>query len=136
MRGKQHSHRGSSGLFLRGDKFGKIYFRQMLEWIRRAQIGNARVITELKRLDGQRCMAGAVAAGIATIMISVLFERCTRTVASCGNFRVRCPFAGGSLVALHGMGTFMHASDRDGQHDQNENKGIKFKVDKFSHKCF
>lgn len=42
----------------------------------------------------------------------------------------------GCHVALHGMGTFVHAIDRDGQHDQDEESGKKFQVDKFTHKCF
>lgn len=68
------------GVYLRRNKLGKIDFGQMPEWVRRAQIRNDRVITQLKLLDGQGGMTGAVAAGIATIVIIVLFERGTRTL--------------------------------------------------------
>jgi len=73
---------------MRGYEFGKVYFGQMLEWLGRAQVQNAGIEIELKRLDGQGCVTGAVDAGIAIVAIVVLFGGGTGTVAvRRGNFR-------------------------------------------------
>ena len=108
---------------MRGDKFGKIDFGQMLERVRRVQIQYDGIIAEFKRLHSKRRMAGAVDAGVAAIRILVLFMRGARTVVRVGNFRSRDLIVSCCHMVLHGMGAFMHAIDRDGQHDQEENPG-------------
>ena len=65
---------------MRGNKLGKVDFGQKFERVGRAQVRNDGVIAELKRLDGQRRVTGAVAAGVATIIIIVLVSRGTGTV--------------------------------------------------------
>ncbi len=87
MKEKLHSHRGESGQVLRGDKLGKIDFGQVLEWVGRTQIQNEWIMTDLKLLDVQGRMTGAVAAVIATIVIIVLLKRGTGTFAGCGILR-------------------------------------------------
>jgi hypothetical protein len=108
---------------LRGNEFGQVNFGQILEWIRSAQIYNEGVITELKPLHGQRRMANAVVAGVATIIIVVLFERGTGALVRYGYFRMRRSAICFCHRMLHGMGTFMDAIDRDSQHDYEEKSG-------------
>ncbi len=115
-------------LYLRGDKQGKIDFGQMLEWFRHAQIHYDGVIAELKRLNGQGSMAGAVDTGITTIIIGVLFKGAARTRVKCGKDLSICR----CRTALHGMSAFVHAMDRDGQHDDEDDPGDEFEVE-FTH---
>jgi hypothetical protein len=75
---------------LRGDKPGKIYFGQMLERVKAAQIQYDGVVAKLKRLNGLRRMTSAVAAGIAIIIILVLFKRGTGALVRSGNVRICC----------------------------------------------
>ena len=89
----------------------------MREWVRRSQINNDGDVTELKLLKGERRMTSAVDTGIATITIFMFFVRGTRILVGYGIFRRRSMIACRCHVALHGMSTFVHAIDRDGQHD-------------------
>lgn len=75
-----YSRSGFSGVYLRGDKLGKIDFGQMLEGFGRTQIQDNGVVTELKRLDGQRSMTSAVLATVAPIVILVVLKRSGRRV--------------------------------------------------------
>jgi hypothetical protein len=72
---------------MRGNEYRKVYFGQMLEWIGRAQVQNAGIEIELKRLDGQGRMTDTIDTGIAIITIVVLFDRATRAVVRCGNLQ-------------------------------------------------
>jgi hypothetical protein len=72
---------------MRGYEFGQVYFGQMSEWIGRAQVQNAGIEIELKRLDGQGRMTDTVDTGIAIITIVVLFDRATGAVVRCGDLQ-------------------------------------------------
>jgi hypothetical protein len=108
----------------------------MFEGVIRAQVNNDGVITKLKLLNGERRMASAIDAGIATIMIIVLFERGARARVRCGNFRRGYLTACRCHVTLHGMSTFVRDIDCCGQHDHEENQRKEFQMDYFSHKYF
>ncbi len=95
----------------------------MLERVRRVQIKYDGIIAEFKRLNSKRRMAGAVDAGVAAIRIFVLFMRGARTVVRVGDFRSRDLIVFCCHMALHGMSAVVHAIDRDGQHDHEENSG-------------
>jgi len=107
-----------SGLYLRGDKLGKIDFRQLLERVKRAQIQYDRVITELKRLYCQRSVAGAVDAAVAAVIILMVFERGAGGIVRDWSFHCR---ACGIDRALHGMSAFMGTIERNGQHGEQQN---------------
>lgn len=115
-----YSRRGVSGVVLRGNKLGEKDFGEMLEWVRRAQVQNHGVIPELKLLNGQRRMTGAVRAGVAAIVIIVLFMGGTRALVRCGHFNVRCSVACRQMT-LHGMSAIMHTIDRETQRHDQEN---------------
>ena len=73
---------------MRGYEFGQVYFGQMFEWLGRAQLPNVGIVIELKRLDGQGCVTGAVDTGIAIITVVVPLDGGTGTVAvRRGNFQ-------------------------------------------------
>ncbi len=82
---------------------------------------------QFKLLDDQRCMTRAVDARIAAIVIFVLFTRGTRTLV--GRREVRTFLIARRHMILHGMSTFAHAVDRDGQYDHEKQQGKKFKGD-------
>ena len=107
-----------SGLYLRGDKLGKIDFRQLLERVKRAQIHYDRVITELKRLYCQRSVAGAVHAAVAAVIILMVFERGAGGIVRDWNSQ---DSACGIDRALHGMSAFMGTIERNGQHGEQQN---------------
>jgi len=58
----------------------------MFEWIDTGLVGNDGVIAELERGGGQWSMTTAVIAGVATIIIIVLFKGGARTVVRRRNF--------------------------------------------------
>ncbi|GAB7028229.1 hypothetical protein [Geotalea toluenoxydans] len=70
-------------------------------------------------------MANAIDAGVAIIVVLVLFQGGTRAL-------VRLYLLTGGRVAghgeavLHGMGVFLDAMQRHGQHDQKKNPGNEF----------
>ena len=82
------------------------------------QLRNKRVIVELKRLNGQRSMAGAVYAAVAAVIILMMFKRCTGGIVRGRSFRC-C--ACRSDRTLHGMSAFMGTIERNGQHDEQKN---------------
>lgn len=97
------------------------------------QIKNQRVEIEFKLLNDQGRMAGAVEAVVATVIILVLFQGGAWALVGFGNFRRQCLIVCGREVTLHGVRTFMHAIDRDGQHDHQQQPGKELYRDKFSH---
>src|SRR5512139_3844833 len=98
----------------------------MCKWIRRAHIYNYGIITKLKLFNGKGCMTSAVDTGVTTITVFVFFERGTRTLVRNGIIRSRSLNACVNNVTLHGVSTYMHAIDRDGQHYCQENHRKKF----------
>ena len=68
-------------------------------------------------------MTSAIDAGIAAIIILVLFERGTRALQRCGYSGIQFMAGWRWHVVLHGMGAFMHTIDRDGQHDHEQELG-------------
>lgn len=105
----------------------------MLERVGRLQSKNQRVEIKSKLLDDQGSMAGAVEAVVATVIILVLFQGGAWALVRFGNFRRQCLIACSREVTLHGMRTFMHAIDRHGQHDHQQQPGKELYRDKFSH---
>ena len=97
------------------------------------QIKNQRVEIEFKLLNNQRRVTGAVEAVVATVIILMLFQGRARALVRFGNFRRQCLIACSRKVTLHGMRAFMHAIDRDGQHDHQQQPGKELYRDKFSH---
>ena len=95
----------------------------MLERVGRVKIKYYGMIAEFKRLNSKRRMASAVDAGVAAIRIFVLFMRGARTLVRGGNFRSLDLIVFCCHMALHGMSAIVHAIDRNGQHDHEENLG-------------
>ena len=83
-----YSRREVLDVYLRGNKLGKIDFGQEFERFEDVQVQNERIIAQLKSLNGQGRMTSAVAAGIAIIIICVMFKRGTGTLVRCGNIRI------------------------------------------------
>ncbi|MHB8123526.1 MAG: hypothetical protein ACYDG4_15385 [Desulfuromonadaceae bacterium] len=123
---------GNSGWNLRGDKYGKIYFWQVLEFVMDAEFFNDGGISKLKRLNGLRYLRIAADTGIATIMIFVLFIGGTRALMRWGTIRRRCLITCCNFT-LHGMSTFMHAIDRNSQNYHEEKQGKEFWKHYISH---
>jgi hypothetical protein len=65
-------------------------------------------------------MTSAVDTIITAIMIFVLFERGTRTVVRRSDIGIHTLIVCRCHLVLHGMNAFMHAIDRDGQHDNKK----------------
>jgi hypothetical protein len=86
-------------------------------------------VTEPELLNDQGRMTDAVDAGIATIIFRVMFEGGTGTVVGSGDLHRRCLVTGSCHVILHGMSTLVHAVDRNGKHNCQENQRNKFEVD-------
>jgi hypothetical protein len=80
-------------------------------------------------------MTSAVDTIITAIMIFVLFERGTRTLVSRRDIGMHTLIVCRCHLVLHGMNAFMHAIDRDGQHDYKEKSGKECQGKRFSHKC-
>lgn len=80
----------------------------------------------MKRLDGQKGMTSAVYAYITSVMFFVLLKRGTGTVVRCRVYCLQYLVACHRHVTLHGMGTFVHAIDRDGEHGYEEDPREEF----------
>ncbi len=74
-------------------------------------------------------MTRAVDTGITAIEIFVLLEWTTRALVRSGDFNIQIPIGSRCHVTLHGMGTFVYAIDRHGQHDQKDQSGKEFERD-------
>jgi len=74
---------------LRGDKLGKVDFRQILERVERVQIRYDRVIAELKRLNSERSVAGAVYAAVAAVIVLMMLKRCAGCIVRGGGLLCR-----------------------------------------------
>lgn len=84
-----YSHHRALGVDLRRDKLGKIDFRQILEGIRRVQTRDDRVVAEFKYLYCKRSMTNTVNAGIAPIIIFMLFKGRRGALVVCGFMKER-----------------------------------------------
>jgi hypothetical protein len=78
-------------------------------------------------------VAGAVKAGVAAIIVLVLFEGNKWGFVRYRDFRKRHLAARCLEVTLHGMAAFENAIDRNGQHGHNEYQGKEFQRDEFLH---
>jgi len=72
-------------------------------------------------------VATAVVAAVAAIIIGVLLEGGTGAVLGRGNLAAGGLGACRWLVAFLG-GAFVHADERDAQHDRQENPGMEFQM--------
>lgn len=121
--GTNYSRRRVLGLYLRGDKLGKIDFWQILEGVGSLKNRNNRwVVVEFNVLGGQRRMTSTVDTGIAAIGNLMLIKGGTRTLVGCGNVLIICRHH----IILHCMNTFVHTINRDGQHDNEDKSGNEF----------
>jgi hypothetical protein len=112
------AQRGELGSVLRGDELGKKYFGQILERVGPMQVQDRWIIAEeLKLLQGHWRMTGTVA-GIAAIVIFMLFEGRTRALVRHGDFGKRYPAPCRGGMTLPGMSAVKHTTERDGQHDR------------------
>lgn len=107
---------------MRGNKLREIDFGKTLEWVRYGQIGNAWVVTQLKLLEGQRRMTGAVDTCVTAIIIFALSARGTRLLEKCGNLQRYFLIAYIRHVTLHGTSTSVHAVDRNSLYNREKNQ--------------
>lgn len=84
---------------------------------------NRRVVAEFKRLNRQWRLASTVDAGVAAIIILVLFKGRAGVLVGQGKFRMNVLIVN---LASHCMGTFVHTINRDSQHDYEEKSGKEF----------
>lgn len=114
-----------------GDKLGQIDFGEMPERFRWVQILHQGGVAELKWLDREGGVTGAVDAGVAPVGILVLFM-----VGAGGRIAtahaLAMVFRHGAMI-LAGMGVCVHAIDRHAQHEHEEEPGKEFDGDESAH---